>query len=137
MSKISELTYLSNVDPANDVLPIVDVSDTTTKKITPLDMYTQKVSIPVNKELTDTDQTLTTSLNQKTNVFAILFKQNNRHFFQLCTTGKAMSFSNVADDGTGNVESRIYVWATGGTVLARTIFASSGYPVTAVSIYEL
>lgn len=35
MSKISELTTLTTVDRDNDYLPIVDASDSTTKKVTP------------------------------------------------------------------------------------------------------
>lgn len=43
MSKISELVTIPTVDVTNDVLPIVDTSDSTTKKVTPLSLMENKI----------------------------------------------------------------------------------------------
>lgn len=47
MSKISELTKLTNVDLLNDILPIVDSSEGTTKGISPKDILGHDLSTAV------------------------------------------------------------------------------------------
>lgn len=81
MSKISELTTLTTVDRDNDYLPIVDASDSTTKKVTPGKLSGLPMQLIQDKTATKTEFIIPESKNFSS---VILFTASNPYSDEGC-----------------------------------------------------
>lgn len=135
MGKISSLTQLTGVDVVNDMIPIVDESDSTTKKVAPIDLCSNKKVISVNVEVGTTETVVTTALPTACNLFGVLFKQASRYFMELVPRNKTISIDNNVFDASGSYNSKLTVFASSSSMAVTAKSFVTGFPVTVESIY--
>ena len=127
-SKITALTALTSADPANDMIPIVDVSDTP-----PASGNTKRISInnilACSPSATLASATITGDLTVRTNKLAV--------------TSTGVGFGNTspteAVDVTGNafVRGDVNIFSsTGGAVVSKSLIFGSAANTSAASIYS-